>query len=170
MCAWPGILVLSEEQKKERVCSMTIIEIILLAGWAALDTALVVWSPARKYAASVQGLSKHEVDRMWEQPGYAATGCNLVASVVAHLFIKIFVEPGYLIWALSAHVGLPWVAKVVLMVWVVDMVDSAVLAMRGCNRKTFSIIRWWRWVLEWFFSIPALYLWYLLMVICGLMR
>lgn len=152
---------------------MSTVQTWCLLFWAVVGWCLVVFSPIRKSNAEMQGLTPSEAAERIKQaraneetPG---TGCRRIAGGLLEVIQTALVEPGYLLWALLNHIGSRQIALIDLSIVVGNVVIS-VLVVAVSKQVRFPKMTWWYWVKVFVFSLPSLYLWYLFLVIIGVMR
>ena len=148
---------------------MSTIQTMFLMCWAALDLGLVIFNPSLRFACAVQGMPKEAVKKQWAQQ-HGAEGCNLAAGMLLELFVTLVVEPGYLLWALCAHMGSPQIALGVGGILVANLLTTLNFQVRDRKKATYPILTTVRWLGIWFFTIPTLYPWYLLLAVIGIVH
>jgi hypothetical protein len=146
---------------------MSTIQMFFLFCWAILDLVSVLGNPAWKFAQATQGKPKHLVKEQMKQQGGAPTEITLY---LLALLTTLVVEPGYMLWALFAHVGSPLLAGVAGGILAANLLSSALHSLRGKRQETYPMFTLWRRIAFWFFTLPTLYLCYLLLVAVGMVH
>lgn len=152
---------------------MLALQAFVLLVWAFIGLSLAMFSPSRRFYMRAVGLSDDEATELLGQKDEAGLswGCRLFPGLILEIVQLVLVEPGYTLWAIFAHMQPTWLAYGVLSLVVLHGIDELVLfAIRKRGAGVYPPLSWFSWTKEAVFSLPSLYLWFLLFAMIGLIR
>lgn len=150
---------------------MTVFQTCLLLYCTLAGTFFAAFSPARRLSKRKATMSPEELTSYNQQKNEFGLSHSCVTSLVgmwqiAHLYL---VEPLYVIWAISIPIeprGLAYVALCIIVIRTFLLFASFVVSFpKTSNETRFS---WGYWIGAVVWSLPTLYLWFLLAVVIGL--
>lgn len=151
---------------------MTVFQTCVLLYCALAGSFFAAFSPARRLSERKAKMSPEEIAEYHQQKNEFGLSHGCATSLVgmweiAHLYL---IEPIYVIWAISIPIeprGLAYGALSIIVVRTFLLLAAFVVPFPKTSETRFS---WEYWIGAVVWSLPTLYLWFLLTVVIGLVR